>query len=115
MKTVRTKMFCACGRRMSKYARACRACHRAVALEAVRRYVAAAKAGTCPHHPGHPLVFNNSLASSMWLQCLYPHATASACIAASHARSRGAVERSCAYQVLCGRDEYREVTGEATP
>ena len=30
MKTVRTKMFCACGRRMSKYARACRACHRAV-------------------------------------------------------------------------------------
>lgn len=64
----------------------CRACHRAQMLDAARRYIEVSTRGTCPN--GHGLAFNNSLASSMWLQCLTP---------------------DCHYQILCNRDDYQVV------
>jgi len=91
---------CKCGKRMSKWASMCRACHAAAAERAARAYVEAETRGTCPDHPNRPLVFNNALASSMWLQC-----------AGYRARELGGTA-DCTYQILCGRDEYRRVKGE---
>lgn len=99
---------CACGRTMSKFSRECKSCHKKSQADAALAYIVAEKIGTCPHHPEHSLAFNNSLSTSMWLQCLYPHATASEAIAATHTNPGG--ER-CHYQVLCGREQYRALKG----
>ena len=94
-------MRCACGQRRSKWAQQCRACAKKSAVDAAKSYAEASARGTCPRHPDRHLVFNNALASSMWLQC--PGVTS---------RSLGGLG-DCGYQVLCGRDEYRAVVGGA--
>lgn len=98
--------ICACGKRKSRFASSCNACHRTAMLDSARQYLEAERRGTCPHHPDHRLVPNPSLAGSLWLQCLYPFTTAGDAIAATYTPQGG---RQCHYYVLCGKDEYVQV------
>jgi ssDNA-binding Zn-finger/Zn-ribbon topoisomerase 1 len=88
---------CKCGRRISKYASQCRICHQKMLEAGAKEYVEIWKKGTCPRC-GRPLVFNNSLAGSMWLQCqgfgmLKPNPT----------------DPDCGFQILADRDEVAKV------
>lgn len=78
-----TTVQCKCGGRMSKFASMCTNCHRLRMFECARNFLDVAKKGVCEQ--GHPLTANNSLAGSLWLQCLV---------------------KGCGYQILCEKDYY---------
>lgn len=85
-------MTCACGKRMSRFSPYCRACAREKAVTHAKEYVRVDKGGVCPTC-GNKLSFNNSLAGTMWLQCLRR-------------------EPTCGYQILADRDRVEEVLKE---
>ena len=83
---------CACGQRRSKWARECRACVARRSLEIAREYRRVAAGGKCPQCGG-ALKPNDSLAGSLWLQCL----------------TRRPDGETCGWQILCSTDAYGEI------
>ena len=84
---------CACGQRRSKWARECRACVARRSLEIAREYRRVAAGGKCPQCGG-ALKPNDSLAGSLWLQCL----------------TRRPDGETCGWQILCSTDAYGEIS-----
>ena len=86
---------CACGQRRSKWARECRACVARRSLETAREYRRVAAGGRCLQCGG-ALKPNDSLAGSLWLQCL----------------TRRPDGETCGWQILCSMDAYGEISKE---